>query len=550
MRPFLRAYLSIAVFSTSAIAGSVVDTVGENIEIHHPSGDVFVFNKEEFMKYRNPSPQTTSPIIMAELVFAGLSQPTEMESAGDDRLFVTELKSGKVIVIQPDNSFSTFLNISSRLDTSGESGLYSITFHPNYSTNGYFYLYYTEVSTLNLIIERFQVSVDSNLASMATGEILLRWNLFLDHGHVGGKVQFHPDGTMWILFGEGRRRNDVISPNSYVGKILRIDPDIPDTASGLLYSIPPGNPYIGNPNVLDEIMGSGSRNPWRWCFDADSGGNIKIYTGDVGQNLIEELNVFSDSAFYESAPDSSIWALHLGWPFMEGLRCFPDPFNCDTAGMGLTLPVYDYFHADTGEFTGRSITAGYVYRGSIPELFGKFVFGDFVSGKVWTYHVDGPDTIITDHTASLGFPQQPFIVSFGRDRTGELYIVDYVGGKLYKIVQWVPSITDCNNNFVEDSLDILSGFSSDSNNNGIPDECENCCNLAGDANYSGDINISDASFIVKYIFLGDSELTCCDQVDANGSGDLNIGDATHIVKYIFQGGDPPSCPIPGLLPCP
>lgn len=298
--------------STSHAFSSVIDTVGNVITITHPSGDVYSLNKYDREKIENPFTKSSTPIFMAELVFDGLSSPTEMESAGDDRLFVTELKSGKVIVIQPDKSASTFIDISSRIATTGENGLYSITFHPNYATNGYFYLYYNEVTTFNLIIERFQVSVDSNLANISTGEIIFRWNLFLFHGHVGGKVQFHPDGTMWIFFGEGRRKNDVIIPNSYVGKILRIDPDVPDTASGLMYSIPPDNPYIGDSTVLDEIMGTGNRNAWRFCFDVDSGGNINIYTGDVGQNLFEELNVFSDSAFYGPAPNSSIWSFHLG----------------------------------------------------------------------------------------------------------------------------------------------------------------------------------------------------------------------------------------------
>ncbi|MCH7879839.1 MAG: dockerin type I repeat-containing protein [candidate division Zixibacteria bacterium] len=220
--------------------------------------------------------------------------------------------------------------------------------------------------------------------------------------------------------------------------------------------------------------------------------------------------------------------------------------NCDTIGLGLTQPVYEYFHADNGVFTGRSITAGYVYRGSIPDLYGKFVFGDFIAGKVWTYHVDGPDTVIDDHTIPLGIPQQPFIVSFGRDVQGELYFVDYVGGKLYKIVPWIPPTIDCNGNFSEDSIDISREFSSDSNGNGIPDECEPCCDVAGDANGDGRANIADVTFIISRIFTGGAPPACNDAADANGDNTINIADVTYLIARIFAGGPAPVCGTTGI----
>lgn len=542
-----------------AFSDDLIDTVGNRILVHHPSGDTFSRDIADDRKNQAMSAVSTTPVIMAELAITGLSLPTELESIpGDDRLFVTELQSGKVTVIQPDKSFSTFIDMGSKIAASNGSGLYSITFHPSYATNGYFYLYYTEISSLNLVIERFQVSPDSNVADTTSGQVIFRWGIDLNPGHVGGKVQFHPDGTMWMFFGEARMQDDVINPDSYAGKILRIDPDNPDTASGLMYSIPLDNPFFGDSIVLNEIVGTGNRNPWRWCFDNDAG-EVKIYDGDVGESLFEELNILSDSAIWGTAPDSSIWPLHLGWPLMEGPEC---TISCDTAGFGLTLPAYHYEHADTGLFTGRSITAGYVYRGSsIPSLQGKFVFGDFIAGKVWTYHIDSTDTIIIDHTIPLGISQHPYIVSFGRDGHGEMYIVDYVGGKIYKIIPWSPPASDCNNNFSEDSIDIIRGFSQDcndngipdecdiangtpdDNSNGIPDECEACCNLPGDIDNSGELDISDLTYLVAYMFGGGPASPCIEEANVNGAGDIDISDLTHLIAYMFGGGPAPAaCP--------
>lgn len=233
---------------------------------------------------------------------------------------------------------------------------------------------------------------------------------------------------------------------------------------------------------------------------------------------------------------------------MEGLHCYIDTLTCDTIGLGLTLPVYEYFHADTGAFTGRSITAGYVYRGSsIPALQGKFVFGDFIRGKLWTFHIDGTDTIIVDHTIPLGISQQPFIVSFGRDGHGELHIVDYVGGKLYKIIPWTPPVSDCNSNFAEDSVDLLSGFSSDCNKNSIPDECDIASDstLARDDDSDSIINLCDNC---PSIFnpgqedrngdgKGDACSLLCGDLDENGH--VTYDDLTYLLNFYFMFGDPP-----------
>jgi len=191
-----------------------------------------------------------------------------------------------------------------------------------------------------------------------------------------------------------------------LGAILRID--INSRQDTLNYSIPIDNPYVGNSSgYREEIFASGLRNPWRFSFDALNG---TLWAGDVGQYLYEEIDIIESGKNY-------------GWRVMEGYHCFFPPSGCDT--LGLTLPIWEYDHGE-----GQSITGGYVYRGNlVPELYGKYIYADYVAGKIWSIEYDGVNPVIN----SLIIDTTLLIASFGVDQNNELYICSF-DGKIYKFL--------------------------------------------------------------------------------------------------------------------
>jgi glucose/arabinose dehydrogenase len=351
-------------------------------------------------------------------------------------LFITEKNTGLIRILKTDVVLATpFLDISTRISSSGERGLLGLAFHPDYANNGYFYVSYTRTTDGAIVIERFQVTANPDIADPSSGTVMLDP---IPHpgqsNHNGGWIGFRPQdgnaGYLYISTGDGGSAGDppcnAQNGNVLLGKILRIDVDDGDPL------IPPSNPFVGNPNFLDEIWAYGLRNPWRCSFDRATG---DLYIGDVGQGTREEIS-------FQSA--SSLGGENFGWKVMEGTSCFgtgncvsPPACNSPT----LTDPIYDYAWGATG----RCIIGGSVYRGcAIPGLSGTYFFADNSTDRIWSFRYDGTSvTEFTDRTAELapavGTINSP--VAFAEDARGELYIVDHgASGELYKIVANVPPV--------------------------------------------------------------------------------------------------------------
>jgi glucose/arabinose dehydrogenase len=347
-------------------------------------------------------------------VASGFSDPTDVTHAGDGsgRLFVVE-RGGRIRIVNPDGSVSAqpFLDISSRVLTTGlEQGMLGLVFHPEYETNGRFFVNYTrQPDGANLVVE-FRVSSSPDVADSASERALIG---LADPApnHNGGGLAFGPDGYLYIALGDGGGQNDQFgnaqNVNSLLGKILRIDVDAPG-ASGQAYGIPQGNPFAAGGGA-PEIWAIGMRNPWRISFDREWG---DLYIADVGGGSWEEIN---------RQPADAPGGLNYGWPIMEGRHCLST--SCTVAG--LVEPIAEYGHDQ-----GCSVIGGHVYRGQDqPELYGIYVLGDWCSGLMFTLQVD-EGTVTPKVVLDSGLQ----ISSIGEDEAGELHLVDLAGGGLYRIV--------------------------------------------------------------------------------------------------------------------
>lgn len=344
-------------------------------------------------------------------VVSGLSNPTQTTNAGDDRLFVVE-QSGKIRIVQNGQLLATpFLDIADRVTSGGERGLLGLAFPPGYASKGYFYVNYTDLNG-DTVIARYRVSNDLNQANANSEEILLTIQQpFANHN--GGQIAFGPDGYLYIGTGDGGSsgdpQNNAQSPDSLLGKILRIDVE----AGAKPYAIPSSNPFLAandpTDRYRDEIWATGLRNPWRFSFDQQTG---DLYIGDVGQNAVEEIN-------FQAA--TSKGGENYGWRFFEGSQPYNNPSGNQA---GLTFPVAEYDHSQ-----GASVTGGYVYRGNPNStLQGVYLYGDFGSGRIWGLRqaANGWENALLTDTAYN-------ISSFGEDQSGNLYLADYFGGTIYRI---------------------------------------------------------------------------------------------------------------------
>jgi glucose/arabinose dehydrogenase len=347
----------------------------------------------------------TGPGLALARVASGLSEPVFLAApAGDARQFIVE-RAGRILVMEEGTlQPRPFLDIRARIDP-GVDGLMSMAFDPGYAGNGYFYVYRTDLER-NMVIERYTVSADRNLADPASAD---------SPQHFGGQVAFGPDGYLYAATGDGGVPNDAPGNarnlDSLLGKMLRLDVGAASAAAP--YRIPASNPYLGQPGRRPEIWASGLRNPWRFSFDGDS-----LYIADIGQDAVEEVDLVSASQA----------GLDYGWNRMEGGSCFLTQ-ACDRGG--ITLPVVEYAHG-TAPDSPCSITGGYVYRGTaIPELAGHYFYSDFCAGFLRSFHADGA-TIRERRDWPVERPGQ--VTSFGRDGSGELYLVT-LGGEIWKIVK-------------------------------------------------------------------------------------------------------------------
>lgn len=363
-----------------------------------------------------PPPPPGTPTL--QLVTGALSSPVYVTSPPGDsaRLFVVE-QGGRVRVLRHDTLLATpFIDLRAHVVAGGEQGLLSLAFHPQYVTNGRFYVYFTNPNGDTRIV-RYLVSADPNVAdSLAADTVLKQPQPFSNHN--GGLLLFGPDGKLYVGLGDGGSGGDPQgngqSKRTLLGKILRIDVD---GATG--YTVPPDNPFVGDTTAKPEIWAYGLRNPWRFSFDRQTG---DLYIADVGQNLWEEANV-------ATATSGRGAGVNYGWNVMEGLHCYPSTItNCNKAG--LALPVVEYGH--TGG--ACSITGGYVYRGTrVAALAGLYFYSDYCSGFVRSFrYAGGQASERRDWTVELD--PQGNVSSFGEDARGDVYVVT-LGGALYRVAE-------------------------------------------------------------------------------------------------------------------
>lgn len=370
----------------------------------------------------------TAQTIQLNSYFTGLTRPVFIthDGTGNGKLYILEKNTANVRIYEKGTSTllaTPFFSLTGLVNTGNEEGLLGIAFHPNYAANRRFFLYYTNTSGNNVLIEARRSAGDPNVADSATTTIL-----GLPHpthgNHNGGCMAFGPDGYLYVGTGDGGGSGDPFDNgqniNALNGKMLRLDID--STTS--TYTVPADNPFVGGAG-LDEIYAIGLRNPWRFSFDDyGSGATNRLFVGDVGQNAYEEVNLVELGD-------------NLGWADMEGPACYKPSVGCITAGR--KLPIHYYPHASSNQ----SITGGYVYRGSLyPGLVGKYIYADFISGRIWALTETSPGVFANQLLLEPGFN----IASFGRDEDGELFVIRYVNSAattsiIYRLVE-VSAVAD------------------------------------------------------------------------------------------------------------
>ena len=335
-----------------------------------------------------------------QLILDGLQRPVDLQPDGSGRLFVIE-KPGRIRILENDQLVDApFLDITDRVGSGGnEQGLLGLAFHPQYAQNGRFFVNYTDKSGKDTIA-RFQVSSDPNVAD-PNSEVKL---LSIDDpfpNHNGGVLAFGPDGYLYAGLGDGGSAGDPFgngqNTKALLGKILRLDVD-----SAEPYAVPADNPF-GN-----EVWAYGLRNPWRFSFDKSTG---DLYIGDVGQNAWEEIDFL---------PAGSPGGTNFGWNFREGAHDYKGG-----GPAGMLDPVAEYSHQEGG----CSVTGGYVYRGSMSEWNGIYLYADYCSGLMWGL-INSNGTWQSQPLFDLDVT----ITSFGQDTAGELYILSDSGG-VFRLVR-------------------------------------------------------------------------------------------------------------------
>lgn len=384
-------------------------------------------------------------------VFPNLSfvQPVALVTPPGEirRLFVVE-KPGRIWVI-PDVTAATptrqlFLDLTGRVTVSqsstDERGLLALAFHPQYAANGYFYVWYTTQATtaagsgLHDRLSRFSVSATDPGAANPDSELPFISQRDQASNHNGGELLFGPDGYLYLSLGDegggdDQYQNSQLITRDFFAGVLRIDVDqrpgtLPPNAHPAVhagtYTVPADNPYVGATSfngasvdpasVRTEFWAVGLRNPWRMAFDSVTG---LLWCADVGQGAREEINVIVRGGNY-------------GWNYREGT--IAGPRGNPPGGVAFENPVWDYPRSE-----GNSVTGGIVYRGSkIPALYGRYLFADFATGRVWALLPDGTKPVTANRVSRLA--TDGGISSFGLDpATGDILIADLVEGAIKKI---------------------------------------------------------------------------------------------------------------------
>jgi glucose/arabinose dehydrogenase len=370
-------------------------------------------------------------------VTSGLNLPLFITNAGDgsNRLFILQ-QTGQIRIFKNGSLLATpFLNLSGLVSNftgaNGEQGLLGLAFDPNYATNGIFYITYTTSNNdptfiYTTTLARYHVSSgNADLADTTSGSVLLSIPKKYTN-HNGGMLTFGPDGFLYMSMGDGGSGgdpdNNAQSLHTLLGKLIRLDVES-TPPPGQKYVIPTTNPFFtsSDPNVRKEIWAYGLRNPWRFSFDRMTG---DLYMGDVGQNIEEEVD-------YQ--PSSSAGGQNYGWRIREGNLCYNPSSNCVNPP-NYAPPVTTYDHG-TNDSYGCALIGGYVYRGTAsPALKGVYFYGDLCSGKVLDLTKNPNNTWSNNIIAFTHFN----ISSFGQDEQGELYVIDYSAGNIYKLYSLVP----------------------------------------------------------------------------------------------------------------
>jgi glucose/arabinose dehydrogenase len=384
-----------------------------------------------------------APAVRAVTFVTGLQSPTAfVQDPGDPRVFFAVEQAGRIRIVRDRTVEGDFLDLRPVVSSGGERGLLGLALAPDYVESGRFFVNFTNAAG-DTVIARFRRA--GPLSADPASRFDLKWapdgaaviqQPFSNHN--GGHLAFGPDGYLYIGLGDGGSGNDpqhlAQNPSSLLGKVLRIDVNVPD-AHPAGYVVPGDNPFVNQAPVRarPEIWSVGLRNPWRFSFDSPArGGTGALVMADVGQNAWEEIN-------YEPRNRGG---RNYGWRNREcghvNLQTQPPAY----------LPLVDPIH-EYGRALGQSITGGYVYRGrSLGDRFqGRYFFADFVSGRVWSLALTVDPTTgeasaseVLDHTADLGGTAATGNVSaFGTDGEGELYVVNYARGVVLRLVGTPPT---------------------------------------------------------------------------------------------------------------
>ncbi len=351
--------------------------------------------------------------IFLALITLALAQPAALRPVIDQLekpLYLTQepggpllvlTQRGRIVSVDAKGRRRLWLDLHKKVSCCGERGLLGLAFHPQYKKNHRFFLNYTD--------RRGRTVIEEYRGGRSYRVLLTIPQPYANHN--GGHLAFGHDGYLYVGTGDGGSAGDpqenAQNPASLLGKMLRLDVDHGDP-----YAVPDDNPFVDDPKYRPEVWALGLRNPWRYSFDRATG---DLFIADVGQNRWQEVN-------YVPAPMGTSGGWNFGWNVMEGNHCFKPPKNCRR--VGLAPPILEYGHDQ-----GCSVTGGYVYRGrAIQALTGKYIFGDFCSGTIWTaLWKNGA------WKSRVLLRTKLKISSFGEDAAGEIYVVDYRGA-VYELV--------------------------------------------------------------------------------------------------------------------
>jgi glucose/arabinose dehydrogenase len=355
------------------------------------------------------------PHLALRQIASGVPSPVSIAHTNDSRLFVVE-QTGRIAIWDGTHVLTApFLDISTLVSCCGERGLLGLAFHPDYASNGRFFVDYTLPSG-DIVVARYNVSAtDPNHADPASRVQLLQIPHQQFANHNGGQLQFGPDGYLYIGVGDGGSGGDPFgngqNTNVLLAKLLRIDVNGAPT-----YAIPPTNPFAGRSDARPEIWAYGLRNPWRFSFDRMTG---DLWIADVGQDLWEEIDL---------QPATSSGGVNYGWSCLEASHSF-NAAQC--RGAAMTLPIFEYGH-DAG---ACSVTGGYRYGGTLyPRFRGMFFYADYCTGVISALAQQSNGSWSSQKLFETGF----HVSTFGEDSVGEIYVADYDNGVIYQITDTLP----------------------------------------------------------------------------------------------------------------